>query len=159
MDTVEPKSPISTETPSKPIETAATTPSPARYNPTPIEGDEHPPETPNPIEADGSEQGSSDHSNSTYPELIVYALIVYGFYFAAKYTKDAIMSSDPTAKGLFKTVQLQYKVALTDIDPNETATRDAVMSDLELLKQALDPETYAKVVGALDGDSEEKPVE
>ena len=98
--------------------------------------------------------------SSIYPELIVYALMVYSFYFAAKHTREALLSKDPTARGLFKVVPLQYKVTLTDLDSSE---REGISADIDpaMLRLAFGDDLGSEMTTALDESDEptEKPIE
>jgi hypothetical protein len=96
--------------------------------------------------------------DATYPELITYALVVYGFYYAAKYTKDAIMKGDPSANGLFKVVQLNYKVTIEDLNQDDKTEMSDAENDRKLLDKALNPDARA-IVNRESVDTDEKEVE
>ena len=97
-------------------------------------------------------------TDATYPELITYALVVYGFYYAAKHTKEAIMKGDPSANGLFKVVQLNYKVTMEDLNQDDKTEMSDAESDRKLLDSALSPDALA-IVNRESGDTDEKEVE
>lgn len=72
---------------------------------------------------------------ATHPEIILYALMFYSFYFAAKQTaKDISDPSSPTANGLFEEHPLNYKLPMVKKNIKDTPEDPGVATDIKLLQ-------------------------
>lgn len=94
-------------------------------------------------------------SNNTLPtntDLLLYALVVYGYCFAAAATHSNISSDDPTANGLFPIQQLNY--SLTDTE--EANKNNPAMSDFELINNSGDDDVLNTFNGITDAEDEQE---
>lgn len=70
------------------------------------------------------------HVQQTNPNLVMYALAVYAYYFSAKFSKQSIMSNDPTADGLFTMYNYSRGLEAVDTDSSQSAEIEQMFADL-----------------------------
>ena len=110
-------------------------------------------------------EDTQKQSGNTHPELILFSLMAYSYYFAVQHAaKDIKDQQSPTAHGLFHHTQLNYSINMPQKNINdkgdETARKDAENDvDMANAKAAGDPALKRTLGEAGFFDTAEKPVE
>ena len=97
-----------------------------------------------------------------FPELVLYALSVYAYYFAAKQAAKDIESDDPSANKLFKLTPLHYSFETPPVDDPSTISLE---KDAEAAKKALltmasgDPERASEAAAIISEAEAEETAE
>ena len=128
-----------------PLPSPTTTPTVAPVTPTAPIKPAPAPVTPTPAPVPPGTEPPTTKGSDTHPQLILYALMVYSFYFAAKHTAaDLKDPKSPTAHGLFKYLKLNYNINMPAKNMKDTE---------EESKNAENDITLARSVGGRDADA------